>query len=615
MTIIYFLIINIFRMRVLLTLYVLTSLACSLSPSDRDKISSVFNLPFDSLKSAYQVTIARSILQLPQLESSCDFVANNAELTLGDLYYASHISKIQGCQVDIAGIEDYLNSEIAGEGASMNSLFKAVTSLSNFGMSIDGSVSDKIAAKVKEEDTVTAHSLAYLAAAVLPGDVPKDLVDSIEDIAHRADTIGNAMSFEGGLMETSMFLKGAAVLSSKAGKAALTDQMTQKFANYIVSNKDKASKSSLFYTLVGLDALSSGSLVPTHLIVLDHSAVISESQRTLKVSLVNPLGVTVKDSTAKIVSAKGTGGQAIFTPGPMSGGDGMFEVSASELARGVFSAELGFELPSGYLAPDNSVVQVKCILPVELKNTALKLIDVDDNRILTNSDLSGGPLQGKADLSTRMIFDFSLVDAAGEVTLHQVFVRFTNTKTKQTVFFIAQADLSKKYTVDLNFRSAAAKSFGSVAGQYSVDLIVGDATLPQAMVVDVATLTLELPDSKEPAADVSKQAKPEITHMFKQPETRPPQAISMVFTGFILLPALILLVVWAKLGANIANMNLSLSAIGFHGGLLAIIAIYINFFLGTNMFTTVKYLAAVAVITFLCGQRLLSTIAAAKKAK
>lgn len=602
-------------MRVLVTLCVLASLACSLSPANREKIASVFNLPIDSLKSAYQVTVARSILQLPLLETSCDFVANNAQLALADLYFASHISKIQGCPVDIAGIEDFLNSEIAGEGASMNTVFKAVTSLSNFGMTVDGSVNEKIAAKLKEEDTVMAHSLAYLAAAVLPGDVPKDLVDSIEDIAHRADTIGNAMSFEGGLMETSMFLKGAAVLAQKAGKAALTDQMTQKFANYIVSNKDKAGKSNLFYTLVGLDALSSGSLVPTHLIVLDNSAVISEGQSTLKVSLVNPLGVTVKDSTAKIVSAKGAGGQAIFTPGPMSGGDGVFEVSASELTRGVFSAELGFELPSGYLAPDNSVVKVKCVLPVELKNSAFKLIDVDDNRILTNSDLSGGAVQAKADLSTRLIFDFTLMDGAGEVTLHQVFVRFTNTKTKQNVFFIAQADLKKKYTIDLNFRSAAAKSFGSVAGQYSVDLIVGDATLPQAMIVDVATLTLEVPDSKEPAADLSKQAKPEITHLFREPEKRPPQAISMVFTGFIILPALILLVVWAKLGANISNINLSLSAVGFHGGLLAIIAIYTNFFLGANMFTTVKYLAGVAVITFLCGQRLLSSIAAAKKAK
>lgn len=602
-------------MRVLVTLCVLASLACSLSPSDRGKISSEFNLPIDSLKSAYQVTVARNILQLPLLESSCEFVANNAQLVLADLYFASHISKIQGCQVSIDGIEEYLNSEIAGEGASMNTLFKAVTSLSNFGMTIDASVNDKIAAKVKDEDTVTAHSLAYLAAAVLPGDVSKDLVDSIEDIAHRADTIGNAMSFEGGLMETALFLKGAAVLSQKAGKAALTDQMIQKFANYIVSNKDKAGKSNLFYTLVGLDALSSGSLVPTHLVVLDNSAVISEGLRTLKVSLVNPLGVTVKDSTAKIVSAKGAGGEAIFPAGPMSGGDGMFEISASDLTRGVFSAELGFELPSGYLAPDNSVVKVKCVLPVVVTDAAFKLIDVDDNRVLTNSDPSVGVVSGKADLSTRLIFDFTLKDGAGEVTLHQVFVRFTNTKTKQHVYFIAQADLKKKYTIDLNFRSAAAKSFGSIAGEYSVDLIVGDATLPAAMVVDIAVLNLEIPDSKEAATDLSKQAKPEITHLFKQPEKRPPQAISMVFTGCVLLPALVLLIVWAKLGANISNMTFSLSAIGFHGGLLSIIGIYINFFLGINMFTTIKYLAGVAIVTFLCGQRLLSGIAAAKKAK
>lgn len=595
----------------------LVTLAISLSPSDRERIIAEFDRPIDSLKSAYQVTAAKSILgeQLP--ESTCEFVSKNTELSLGDLYFASILAKLQSCQVSVAGVENFLKDELSAEGASMNTLYKAIYSMANFGLEQDAAAYEKISNQLKEEDTVLAHALAYLAAAELDGEAPKDLVDSIEDVAHRADTIGNSMSFEGGLMETALFLKGALALSQKAGAAALSEQMIQKFANYISSNKDKEGNSNLFYTLVGLDALSTSALVPTTLVVLGNSQVVSEDDKSIKLSLVNPLGVAVAGSTARIVSSKNPAGLSLFSAGDMSGSDGVFEASSTSLARGIFDTEVAVNIPSGYLAPDDSVIRVKCVVPVVLSSANVKLIDVDDNRVVTSSDLSSGPAVGKADLSTRFIFDFMLTseDGTGEVTLHQAFVKFTNTKTGQNVYFIAQADLKKKYSIDLNFRTAATKSFGSVGGEYSVELIVGDATLPKAMTMTIAKITLELPESKDPAADLTKQAKPEITHIFREAEKRPPQVISMLFTGLIFIPVLILLAVWAKIGANVSNFSFSLSALGFHGGLLAIIAIYVNFFLGVNMFTTVKCLSGVAIITFLCGQRLLSSIAAARKTK
>jgi len=352
-------------------------------------------------------------------------------------------------------------------------------------------------------------------------------------------------------------------------------------------------------------------------LILENSAVISEERQIFKISLTDPLGKPVMGSSARIVSAKRTSGESIFSSGPMSGSDGTFEVSATGLIRGIYPTEISFDLPSQYLDPDESLLQIKCVLPVFLKEATFKLIDVEDNRVITTDDLSHAPLQVKVDQTTRLIFDFNLWsdDGLNEVTLHQVFVRFTNVVTKQHVYFIAQADLKKRYSIDLNFRTAASKSFGSIGGDYKIELIVGDATLPQAITTEIATMTLELPDSKELIVDLSKKAKPEITHMFREPEKRPPQSISMFFTGLVFLPALVLFVAWAKLGANISKMKLTLSSIGFHGGLLAIIVIYINFFIGANMFTTVKYLSVAAAITFLFGQRLLSSIAADKKDK
>ena len=604
-------------MRVLITALAIIHLVFSLSPSDKSRISSHFDGSIDSLKTAYQATVARSILKLSLPDSVCDVVANNVQLEVSDLYFASHLSSMQGCQISLSGIEDFLKAEIAAETASINTMFKCITALVNFKLQVDESLYEKIAEKLKVEDSVMAHSLAYLSTALLPGDAPKDLVESIEDVAHRADTVGKVMSFEGGLMETAMFLKGAVVLSQKAKVAGLSVKMIQKFTNYILSNKDKAEKSDLFYTLVGLDALVNSGSVPTQLLVLDNSAVISKDNKILKVSLVDPLGVPVPGSSAQVVFAKRAGGDSIFSSGPMEGSDGVFEVSATDLLRGAYPTELSFELPSGYLDPDESLVQVKCVLPVEIKEATFKLVNVEDNRVISTDDLSNAPLKVKVDLTSRIIFDFNLWsdDQQQEVTLHQVFVRFINVATKQHVYFIAQADLKRKYSIDLNFRTAASKSFGSIGGDYKIELIVGDATLPQAMVTEVATVTLELPESKEPVPDLSSKAKPDITHVFRQPEKRPPQAISMFFTGLVFLPALVLLVTWIKLGANISKFKLTLSSVGFHGGLLAIIAIYVNFFIGVNMFTTMKQLSIAAVVTFLFGQRLLSSIAADKKEK
>lgn len=55
--------------------------------------------------------------------------------------------------------------------------------------------------------------------------------------------------------------------------------------------------------------------------------------------------------------------------------------------------------------------------------------------------------------------------------------------------------------------------------------------------------------------------------MFREPEKRPPVFVSNLFTGLCLAPVILLFILWAKLGINISNFPLSLSAIGFHVGL------------------------------------------------
>ena len=48
----------------------------------------------------------------------------------------------------------------------------------------------------------------------------------------------------------------------------------------------------------------------------------------------------------------------------------------------------------------------------------------------------------------------------------------------------------------------------------------------------------------------------------REPESRPPQTVSSLFTLLVLSPVLLLLALWFKLGANISNFAFSFSAIG-----------------------------------------------------
>jgi len=72
-------------------------------------------------------------------------------------------------------------------------------------------------------------------------------------------------------------------------------------------------------------------------------------------------------------------------------------------------------------------------------------------------------------------------------------------------------------------------------------------------------------------------------------------------------------ILWFLLGVNISNLPLSPSALGFHGGLGSIFALYVYFWLELNMFEVMKYLFFLGVATFISGNYLLSNIAKKNK--
>merc|ERR1712008_2968 len=194
--------------------------------------------------------------------------------------------------------------------------------------------------------------------------------------------------------------------------------------------------------------------------------------------------------------------------------------------------------------------------------------------------------------------------ASGEkVKVHQAFIRLGDLEDDSEIIYVAEPDSSNNYKFDLDV-SAKAKEFGSKSGKYSVSLIVGDAVVSNPINWNLADISLQFPGDAVSGALPLNKPKPEI---------RPPQLVSTAFTGLCLVPIAIMIVGWMKLGVDLSNFPLTPMSIGFHLGLASIFGLYLQFWLHLNMFTTIKYLIMVGIVTFLCGNSLLVKIAETRK--
>ncbi|XP_026527252.1 dolichyl-diphosphooligosaccharide--protein glycosyltransferase subunit 2-like [Notechis scutatus] len=215
-----------------------------------------------------------------------------------------------------------------------------------------------------------------------------------------------------------------------------------------------------------------------------------------------------------------------------------------------------------------------------------------------------------ADSHQNFALSFQLVDVntGAELIPHQTFVRLHNQKTGQEVVFVAEPDSKNIYKFELD-TSERKTEFDSASGIYTLYLIIGDATLENPILWNVADVVIKFPEEDAPSTVQSKSLftpKPEIQHLFREPEKRPPTVVSNTFTAMILSPLLLLFILWIKIGANISNFSFAPSTIIFHLGHAAMLGLMYIYWTQLNMFQTLKYLALLGSLTFLAGNRMLA---------
>lgn len=98
--------------------------------------------------------------------------------------------------------------------------------------------------------------------------------------------------------------------------------------------------------------------------------------------------------------------------------------------------------------------------------------------------------------------------------------------------------------------------------------------------------------------------KEEIVHQFRQPEARPPAAVTSLFILLVSAPGIVLLKLWAGNVKFDFGPLFSMSRILFHLIFVSILFCYAKFFFGTNMFDTMRLVApAIPVLMYLTPRK------------
>ncbi|XP_070209693.1 dolichyl-diphosphooligosaccharide--protein glycosyltransferase subunit 2-like [Littorina saxatilis] len=558
-----------------------------LTTVDQQRLRSVFEKasPYPDLQSAHYSILGIKLLggTLPNAQDTCKFLQAKVDAgNIPSVYYASGAAKaLGGCKFDVPNAQKLLGDAIAAKSSVQDIAF-SFFALKNLGLSVDEkAVSASLLEALKTDDSPLSHGYAFMAASEMKGDTSK-FFDNIEDVVAQADEVDDKyVQFEGGLFVTALVVDNAYKLAGKEKKApTIAEDKVAKLANYFLSRKHVHQLKAAYQFVSAIKTLTDNKFHIPVAVSLASSVAVSQSLPVVQVRVTNLLGGDLGSMTVTADNARHLADDAVVLSKK--------QFTASSKEKGLYELNLMEAKPArGFYRLTVSATPKKA-----------------DSRLI-------GTTGAEFVCSKHVTSNIELITG---VLCVQTFVRLTNVKTKQEIIFVSEADstLSNKFDLDVG---ASAKDFGYQSGKYSLELIVGDAIIENPFSWTLADAELTFPEGGPEKTDSLSQysKRPEIKHMFRVPEKRPPAPVSMTFTALALLPLLILLLLWLKIGVNVSNFPLSVSAIGFHVCLTAIFGLYYCYWTQLNMFQTLRYLGMLAIPTFLFGNRLLSSIASKRK--
>jgi len=627
-----------------------------LSTVDKQRLQKVFA---DSLATENANSVAYGVLGfqalgevVPESASVCQKLQKLAQATtdggtVNTAYQLAAAAKAltPACTVKLSDkLTQAVSAAVVSDG-SVGNLYYAVLAQVALGQKVDkAGLAKVLSAALKKDDSVTNLGYAFNLAAsdeLMDAKEAGVVYDRIEDAIVQADEVdGKMLQFEGGLTVTHLVISGAYKLSEKLKKTAapVTKMQAVKFANYFISRKSVQQAKPAFHLVESVSKLASNKYhVPVTVTTV--SSTVSETSPKVVVRICDLMGgalgkmdvmvesaMRVSDGVTVLAKTQMTEGTEaglyeidMFKANP---GRGFYEVTVNAVPN-VAAGGKGKDAPKAddrLVGNVGAVVTVKSVATVSLDAVELSIGDADQSVAAKTTKVTypGGRVKEllEADNHHKIGLKFSVMASGEAVEVHQAFVSLINAQSGAEIVFVAEASgVDPLYSFELDL-SAKSKDFSGVSGKYSMRLTVGDATIANPIAWDLADVKLEFPAEQAGSTEQASQGpKPEIAHMFREPEKRPPAVVSNAFTILCLAaPFAVLFGAWAKLGVNISGFTVSISSIGFHLGLGSIFGLYYFFWLNMTMFSTIKYLIMIGVVTFLCGNSMLSKIAEKRKA-
>ena len=203
------------------------------------------------------------------------------------------------------------------------------------------------------------------------------------------------------------------------------------------------------------------------------------------------------------------------------------------------------------------------------------------------------------------------VTTKADAPLEQVSVVISRAASANTAVFPTKyADASKAHIVKINLGALDVMESLGGAGDFDIRIVVGDELLNAAVDWRVASIALTLPTLSGDRFEWS-SALPSIAHTFRPADSRPNILIALFFTALVMLPVAALIFALFTYGPPItlpSSPEEMFYAGLFQLSLLAIITLYVLYWLSLNIFQAGVGLLVLGILALLTGNAALTRL-------
>ncbi|CAI9288440.1 unnamed protein product [Lactuca saligna] len=484
----------------------------------------------------------------------------------------------------------------------------------------------------------TLSGIITLTSSELDGNLiealKKDVVKLFENI-NKYDDGANFFDdgHQGPVSATSSVVRGLTTFASASGSFNIPGDKILGLARFFLGIGIPGNSKDLYHQIDALGCLDQNRALVPLILSLPATVLSFTSQDKLKVRVTTVLGST---STTPPLSVKL---MQVFTSGSKDASiinqelrfdpkEAIHTLDALpagvDVGKYIFAFEIVLSDPEHkkiYATGGRTKVPVYVTGFIKIDNAKIEILESDSVETQNKLDLSGkNDVALSANHLQKLRLSFQLTTPLqNPFNPHQALLKLRHESGVEHIFVVGNSREQLKITLD--FLGLVEKLF-YLSGKYDIELTVGDAAMENSFSQALGHIDLDLPEVPEKATRPPPQAvdpysrfgpMPEISHIFRPQETRPSQQLSYAFSGLVFVPFLAFLVGLSRLGANMKNFPTSTApaafAILFHGGIAAVLVLYVLFWLKLDLFITLKTLGVLGMFLLFVGHRTLSHLA------